>query len=105
MRDRDMTSETNCPNAAKHLRDVENQEALIQEAFESGDPRHIAHALGIIARARGMTEVSRNAGVSRLASYKALSGGGDTRISTMTGGCAALGIKISARSAPRTPAA
>lgn len=100
-----MISETNCPNAAKHLRDVENQEALIQEAFESGDPRHIAHALGIIARARGMTEVSRNAGVSRRALYKALSEEGDPRLSTLTGVFAALGIKISARIAAPPPAA
>lgn len=83
------------PLKGEHRSDAESQEKLIQNAFESGDPRHIAHALGIIARARGMTEVSRSAGVSRRALYKALSKDGDPRLSTLTGVLSALGVKIS----------
>src|SRR5690606_36328839 len=82
-------------DALEHLGNALSQESLINDAFESGDPRHIAHALGVIARARGMTQVSRDAGVSRRALYKALSKDGDPRLSTLTGVLSALGLKIS----------
>ena len=87
-------------NALENRSDALSQEKLINDAFESGDPRHIAHALGIIARARGMTQVSRDAGVSRRALYKALSKDGDPRLSTLTGVLLALGVKISVDIAP-----
>lgn len=86
---------TTLTDAVEHHGDTKSQESLINDAFESGDPRHIAHALGVIARARGMTQVSRDAGVSRRALYKALSKDGDPRLSTLTGVLLALGVKIS----------
>lgn len=86
--------------AAKAPEDAKNQERLINAAFESGDPRQIAHALGLIARERGMTKVSRDADVSRRALYKALSKEGDPCLSTLTGVLRALGIKISVEITP-----
>ena len=80
--------------------DVDSQARLITTAFESSDPQHIAHTLGLIARARGMTRVSRDAGVSRRALYKALSEDGDPRLSTLTGVLRALGIKVSVEIIP-----
>ena len=81
-------------DAAAHLRDAESQAELLADAFESGDASYIAHALGIIARARGMSQVARDAGVTREALYKALKEQGDPKLSTLLGVAKALGIKL-----------
>ena len=52
-------------DAAQHLSSLESQAELLNDALDSGDAGYIANALGIIARARGMTEVARGAGVTR----------------------------------------
>jgi probable addiction module antidote protein len=69
----------------------------LEAAFEDGDPAMIAIALGNIARAKGMTEIARKAGVTREALYKALSAEGDPRLSTLVGVTKALGLKLSAQ--------
>ena len=100
-----MPIETTSFDAAEYLGDAASQEVLIKDAFESGDPQYIAHALGIIARARGMTQLSRDAGVTREALYKALSKDGDPRLSTLTSVLSALGVSISAEmAAPKSAA-
>jgi probable addiction module antidote protein len=66
-------------DSAEHL-ETENDIAEYFEAclLEAGDdPVFIAHALGVIARARGMSQVARDAGISREGLYKALSGEGN----------------------------
>lgn len=68
--------------------------AYLEAAFEDGDPTLIATALGDIARAKGMTQLAAEAGVTREALYKALSPTGDPRLSTFLGVMKALGIKI-----------
>ncbi len=73
--------------------------AYLQAAFEDGDPALIATALGDVARAQGMTQLAREAGVTREALYKALSPTGDPRLSTLLGVMKALGIKIAPRAA------
>jgi probable addiction module antidote protein len=87
-------------DAAEYLDDPGSQADLLSDAFESGDPGYIAHALGVVARARGMTEIAREAGVTREALYKALSEEGDPRLSTLLGVTRALGVTLSA--APAT---
>ena len=91
-----MVIETTPFDAAEYLGDPESQAELISDAFESGDPHYIAHALGIIARARGMTQLSKDSGVTREALYKALSKDGDPRLSTLTSVLSALGVKMRA---------
>lgn len=83
-------------DAAEYLTDSESQAELLSDAFDSGDSGYIAHALGVIARARGMTDVAREAGVTREALYKALSQEGDPRLSTLLGVTKALGVKLTA---------
>lgn len=68
--------------------------AYLEAAFEDGDPAVIATALGDISRAKGMSELARQAGVTREALYKALSPSGDPRLSTFLGVMKALGIKL-----------
>jgi probable addiction module antidote protein len=73
--------------------------AYLEAAFEDGDPSLIATALGDIARAKGMTQLASQAGVTREALYKALSPTGDPRLSTFLGVMKALGIKLTPHAA------
>ena len=86
-------------DAAEHITTAEDQAALFSDALESGDPSYIANALGVIARARGMAQVARDAGITREGLYKALSGEGDPRLTTLLGVTKALGIKLVAKAA------
>jgi probable addiction module antidote protein len=60
-----------------------------------GDAAYIANALGLAARAREMADVAREAGVTRVALYKALSRRGDPRLTTLPGVVKSLGFKFS----------
>jgi probable addiction module antidote protein len=84
-------------DAARHITSPEGQQELLDDAFASGDASYIANALGLIARSRGMTEVAREAGVTREALYKSLSQDGDPRLTTLLGVARALGMKLTAR--------
>ena len=67
---------------------------LLADAVKSEDPHYLAIALGTIARAKGMSAVAKEAGVTREALYKALSADGDPRLSTLFGVVRALGLKL-----------
>jgi probable addiction module antidote protein len=90
-------------DAAEYLDDAESQAELLSDAFESGDAGYIRHALGVVARARGMTTVAREAGVTREALYKALSDDGDPKLSTLLGVTKALGVKLKAAPTKEPP--
>ena len=79
---------------AEYLTDPADQSELLSDAFASGDPAYIANALGTIARARGMTETAKLAGVTREGLYKALRKTGDPRLSTLLGVTEALGYRL-----------
>ena len=81
---------------AKYLASEESQVELLSDALQSGDLEYIKNALGIVARARGMTTVARSAGVTREALYKATSKSGDPKLSTLLGVAKALGVTLSA---------
>ena len=59
-------------DAARYLTSPEAPEELLNDALASGDAGYVAQTLGVIARARGMTEVAREAGVTREALYRRL---------------------------------
>ncbi|WP_187969637.1 addiction module antidote protein [Aquibium microcysteis] len=67
---------------------------LLARAFADGSTGEIAHALGIIARARGMTEVARRSGLAREALYRTLSREGDPKLSTLLRVTQALDIRL-----------
>ena len=90
-------------DAARYTTSPESQQDLLNDAFASGSASYIANALGVIARARGMTEVAREAGVTREALYKSLSQEGDPRLTTLLGVARALGVTLTARIGQGTP--
>ena len=85
-------------DVAEHLRTPEEMAAYLEACFEeaNGDASFIAKALGDIARAKGMTQVARDAGVSRESLYKALSGDRSPDFNTILKVVNALGLKLHA---------
>ncbi|WP_425647908.1 addiction module antidote protein [Agrobacterium leguminum] len=90
-----MAIETVPFDASEFFDSEESQAKLVADAFETGDLRYITHALGVVAKAEGMTKIARQAGVSREALYKALSDDGDPKFSTLMGVLKALNLKVS----------
>lgn len=86
-------------DVTEHLTDEADVAAYLQAMIdESGnDPKMIAVALGDIARARGMTQVARDAGIAREALYRALSPDGNPSFATVTKVLTALHLKIAVR--------
>lgn len=84
-------------DAAKYLNTPEAISVYLEDIFETEDPLLIAHALGTVARAKGMTEVARKTGLSRESLYKALSAEGNPEFATILKVMSALDLKISAR--------
>ena len=85
-------------DVAEHLRTPEEMAAYIEASIEEadGDAAFIAKALGDIARAKGMSQVASDAGLSRESLYKALSGGRNPTLDTVLRVVGALGLKLRA---------
>ncbi|MCZ7560612.1 MAG: putative addiction module antidote protein [Burkholderiaceae bacterium] len=81
---------------AEHLDTEEDMAAYLEAALEDGDPALVAAALGDIARAKGMTQVAREAGLGRESLYKALSPAGNPEFATIMKVVSALGLKLHA---------
>lgn len=67
---------------------------FLTQVITEDDPSELAHALGTIARARGMTTVAQSAGITREALYKALRPGAQPRFETVQRVCSAFGVKL-----------
>lgn len=74
----------------------EAQEELLNDALATGHPGYIANALGIIARARGMSALAAETGVKRQQLYRALSEDGNPTLETLTKVIRALGYRLTA---------
>jgi probable addiction module antidote protein len=81
-------------DAAEYLETEEDMAAYLQAALVEGDPALVIHALGNIARARGMSEIARQTGLRRESLYKALSPGGNPEFATVLKVVQALGIEL-----------
>jgi probable addiction module antidote protein len=81
---------------AEHLETEEDIAAYLDAAFEEGDPSLIAAALGDVARAKGMAQIARDAGLGRESLYKALSPDGNPEFVTIMKVVSALGLKLHA---------
>lgn len=71
--------------------------AFMAEAFASEDVGYIAHALGVVARAKGMTQIAGETGLSREQLYRSFSGNGNPTLKTTIAVMKALGIRLTAR--------
>jgi probable addiction module antidote protein len=85
-------------DVAEHLRTPEEMAAYLEVCMEeaNGDASLIAKALGDITRAKGMTQVARDAGLSRESLYKALSGERSPSFDTILKVIDALGLQLHA---------
>ena len=81
-------------DAARYLETEEDILYYLEDAMEGNDPKHIARALGDVARSQGMTELARKAGVGRQALYNALSENGNPTLETLTSVLSALGLQL-----------
>jgi probable addiction module antidote protein len=96
------TTSTTRYDVAEHLRTPEEMAAYLEACLEEadGDAAFVAKALGDIARAKGMTQVARDAGLSRESLYKALSGERTPNFDTILKVVAALGLSLHAAAEP-----
>ena len=69
-------------------------QSFLEEVAQSGNADDFVHALGIAARAKGMTEVAKQAGVTRASLYKSLADDGNPEFDTVVKVCAALGVRL-----------
>jgi probable addiction module antidote protein len=83
-------------DTAEYLKTDEDMQAYLEACMEEGgnDPAFIAKALGVIARARGMSQLARDAGLGRESLYKALSGEGNPEFATILKVINALGLSL-----------
>jgi probable addiction module antidote protein len=88
-------------DVAEHLRSSKEMAAYLEACFEEsdGDATFVAKALGDIARAKGMTQIARDTGLSRESLYKALSGDRSPTFDTILKVMQALGLKLHAEAA------
>lgn len=89
-----MSIKTEPFDAAEFLSTEEDIRHYLEAAFEDGDPAVIRSAFGDVARARGMTALSKDAGVSRETLYKAFSEGGNPTLDTLIKVTKALGVRL-----------
>ena len=99
IQENDMAIKTTRWDAAEHLTDKKAIAACINAALEDGDPAVIAAALGDVAHAKGMTQIARDAGLSRASLYKALGGDAKAELGTILRVLDAIGVKLQARAA------
>ncbi len=88
-------------DVSEHLRTPEEMAAYLEAAFEvsDGDAAFIAKALGDIARAKGMSQIARDTGLTCESLYKALSGERTPGFDTVLKVIKALGLKLHAETA------
>ncbi len=91
-----MTVETLPFDIADELDDDESVAIYLDEALASGDPAYFAHALGQVAKARGMSGIARDTGLSRGSLYGALSTDGNPTIATLMQVMRSLGLRLGA---------
>jgi len=89
---------TTAYDVAEHLRTPEEMAAYLDAWLEEApdDAAGIAKALGDIARAKGMSQVAKDTGLSRESLYRALSGEGNPSFATVLKVARALGVKLHA---------
>ncbi len=91
-----MSTKTTRWDSAEYLKTDEDIQLYLEACMEEAgdDPAFIVHALGVIARARSMTQLAKETGLTREGLYKALSPEGNPTFATVAKVAKALGLKI-----------
>ena len=82
---------------AKDLATDEAVALFMAQAFETNDAGYIAHALGVVARAKGMAQIAGQTGLSRERLYRSFSENGNPTLKTTLAVVKALGIELTAK--------
>ena len=82
---------------AHSLKTDEAVEIFLSDAFETGDARYIARALGVVARAKGMTRIARETGLAREQLYRTLSENGNPTLETTLAVMKAIGFEMTGK--------
>ncbi len=90
-----MPPETFAYDSAEHLKTPEHIAAYLDAVLEDNDPALLAHALGVVARARGMAQIAQDAGRSREQLYRTLSDKGNPQLDTLMSVLKVLGLRLS----------
>jgi probable addiction module antidote protein len=89
-------------DVADFLRDDEDVIAYLNAAFDDGHPEVIAHAIGNVARMRGMSRVAKACGLGRESLYKSLSDRGNPEFGTILGVLRAMGVRLRVEACPES---
>ncbi|WP_404358527.1 addiction module antidote protein [Methylotuvimicrobium sp. KM1] len=89
-----MTETVTAFDIAEHLETDADIQAFLRETAITGDTSDFIHALNIAARAKGMTEVAKQAGVTRASLYKSLADNGNPRFDTIAKIVEVFGCKL-----------
>jgi len=81
-------------DTAEYLKTEKDVATYLQVIFEDGDTALITHALGVVARSKGMAKIAKKTGLGRESLYKALSKNGNPRLDTLLKVVHALGLKL-----------
>ncbi len=90
-----MTLKLKTFDAAVYLETNEDIQEFLAQAASSGNTKHLLHCLGIAARARGMSEVAKQAGVTRASLYKSLDEDASPKLETIVKVLEVFGCKLS----------
>jgi probable addiction module antidote protein len=82
---------------ADALKSDEAIDVFLADAFETGDARYIAKALGLVARAKGMTKIARATGLAREQLYRSLSEDGNPTLETTLAVMKAIGFQMTGK--------
>lgn len=92
-----MTEQIYDYDPAQALDSPEAMALFIADALDTGDTAYIAKAMGVVARAKGMTELAKETGLTREQLYKSFSERGNPTLKTMLAVMRALGVDLTAR--------
>ncbi len=95
-----MTKKISSFDIAEHLETEADIQAFLNETAKEGGASDFIHALSIAARAKGMSEVAKQAGVTRASLYKSLANDGNPHFDTVFRVCHALGVQLVTRPLP-----
>ena len=97
-----MATKTSPFDIAEHLDSPEAIRDFLEEVAATGNESDFIHALSVAARAKGITEVAKEAGVTRASLYKSLADGGNPQFSTISKVTKALGCRLTVQRQPAT---